>query len=134
MSKSPYSFVSFKPSKKIAETEIETLELEADAIIAARGLDIDMAEAIMRVELGSKVSKMSSKELKRDLLLFARRNPELFLDLLNDDNVVLRNFGIKAVEEGLLKLSSDQRTFMGWASNKRKLIGMFHLTNILIQL
>ena len=115
-------YQEYKPSK-IAETEIETLELEADAIIAARGLDIDMAEAIMRVELGSKVSKMSSKELKRDLLLFARRNPELFLDLLNDDNVVLRNFGIKAVEEGLLKLSSDQRTFM-WASNKRKLLSV----------
>ena len=41
----------------------------------AREMDIDMAEAIMRVELGSEVVKMSSKELKRDLLLFARRQP-----------------------------------------------------------
>ena len=97
--------------------------MEADAIIAARQIDIDIAEAIMRVELGSKVSKMSSKEIKRDLLLFARKNPVLFLDLLNDENVVLRNFGIKAVEEGLLKLSSDQRTFT-WASNNRKLMNV----------
>jgi len=82
-----------------------------------------MAEAVMRVELGSKVSDMSSKELKRDLLLYAKRNPRLFLDLVNDENVLLRNFGIKAVEEGLLKLTSDQRTFI-WASNKRKLMNV----------
>ena len=75
----------------------------------------------MRVELGSKVSNMSSSELKRDLLVFARRNPELFLELANDDNVLLRNFGIRAVEEGILKLSSDQRYFM-WASTNRKVM------------
>ena len=95
--------------------------MQADAIILARQTDIDMAEAIMRVELGSKVSEMSSKELKRDLLLFARNNPSLFLELANDDNVQLRNFGIKAVEEGILKLSSDQRYFM-WGSTCRKIM------------
>jgi hypothetical protein len=106
-----------------AVNQIETLELEADAIVAARNIDIDTAEAIMRVEIGSKVSKMSSKEIKRDLLLFARKNPILFLDLLNDDNVQLRNFGIKAVELGLVELSSDQRTFT-WGSNGRKLLNV----------
>ena len=80
-----------------------------------------MAEAVMRVEIGSKVSEMSSKELKRDLLLFAKKNPKLFLDLVNDENVVLRNFGIKAVEMRIIKLSSDQRTF-SWGSNDRKLM------------
>ena len=80
-----------------------------------------MAEAVMRVELGSNVSKMSSKELKRDLLLYAKRNPALFLELVNDDNVQLRNFGIKATEMGILKLSTDQRHFM-WGSNDRKLM------------
>jgi len=75
----------------------------------------------MRVEIGSEVSNMSSKELKRDLLLYARRNPRLFLELINDDNVALRNFGIKATEMGIIKLSSDQRTF-SWGSNDRKLM------------
>ena len=42
-----------------------------------------------------------------------RRNPNLFLELANDENVQLRNFGIKATELGILKLSSDQRTFIG---------------------
>ncbi len=121
----PHKDKVYEEYKPIAEaaSEIEVLEMEADAILAARNLDIDMAEAIMRVEKGSEVSSMSSKELKRDLLLFARNNPALFLDLLEDDNVQLRNFGIKATEMGILKLSSDQRTFM-WGSNNRKLLNV----------
>ena len=106
---------------RIAESEIDRLEIEIDALTAARNLDIDMAEAVMRVEVGSKVSEMSSKELKRDLLLYAKRNPYLFLELVNDDNIALRNFGIKATELGIIRLSQDQRTFK-WGSNDRKLM------------
>ena len=95
--------------------------MEVEALVAAKNIDIEMAEAIMRVEIGSEVSKMSSKELKRDLLLYAKKNPAVFLELLNDDNVVLRNFGIKAVELGIIKLSNDQRYFM-WGSNDRKIM------------
>ena len=115
-------FYEHKP-QVIAEQQLNSLEIEADAIIAARNLDIDMAEAIMRVEVGSRVSEMSSKELKRDLLIYAKNNPYLFLDLLEDDNIQLRNFGIKATEMGLLRLSNDQRTF-SWGSNNRKLMNV----------
>ena len=111
------TYEEWKPEVKAAD-EIEILEMEADAIVIARDMDIDLAEAIMRVEKGSEVSKLSSKELKRDLLVFARNNPKLFLELATDDNVQLRNFGIKATELGILKLSQDQRNFM-WGSNNR---------------
>jgi len=109
--------------KKQAVEDLEDINIEIDALIAARQMDIDMAEAIMRVELGSKVTEMSSKELKRDLLLFAKNNPELFLELAEDDNVHLRNIGIKASEMGILKLSGDQRTFM-WGSTDRKVMNV----------
>mgnify|MGYP003115634905 FL=1 len=113
-------FEEHKPAE-IASDEIDILEVEIEALNAARNLDIELAEAVMRVELGSKVSEMSSKELKRDLLLYAKRNPVLFLELVSDENVYLRNAGIKAVEAGIIKLSADQRTFM-WTSNERKLM------------
>ena len=111
-------YYEWKP-QVAAASELDIIELEIDALTAARNLDIDIAEAVMRVEKGSDVSKMSSKELKRDLLIFAKKNPALFLELVNDENVVLRNFGIRATEMGILKLSSDQRTF-SWGSNDRK--------------
>jgi hypothetical protein len=119
----PMKDVIYEEDKPIvqAANEVAWIELEIEALNAAQNLDIDMAEAVMRVELGSKVSEMSSKELKRDLLLYAKRNPGLFLELVNDDNVQLRNFGIKATELNIIKLSSDQRHFM-WGSNDRKLM------------
>ena len=113
-------YEEYKPAA-LAEEEIDILEMQVDALTAARNIDIDMAEAIMRVEKGSKVSKLSSKELRRDLLVFARNNPKLFLELADDENVMLRNFGIRAVEAGILRLSTDQRNFL-WGSNGRKLM------------
>jgi hypothetical protein len=104
-----------------AVDQLEELDLQLDALNAARSMDIDQAEAILRVELGSNVNKMSTKELKRDLLLFARQNPALFIDLANDDNVILRNFAINSVEQGIINLASDQRTFT-WATNGKKLM------------
>jgi len=106
---------------QIAEDELDTLQLEITALTAAQAIDVDHAEAILRSELGSKVSSMTSKELKRDLLLFAKKNPELFLELVEDENINIRNLGIKATENHIITLSSDQRTF-NWASTGRKLI------------
>ena len=104
-----------------AEDDLDVLDMQIDALNFARDMEVDQAEAIMRVELGSAVSKMSSKELRRDLLLFARNQPELFIDLANDDNVQLRNVAIRAAELGIISLSQDQRTFT-WGSNGRKLM------------
>tara|TARA_R110000824_G_scaffold2889_7_gene13112 strand:- start:10560 stop:11405 length:846 start_codon:yes stop_codon:yes gene_type:complete len=106
-----------------AKNELENINLEVDALIAAREMDIDLVEAIMRVQNGSKVSKMTSKELKRDIMVFAKRNPKLLLDLMKDDNIHLRNLGIKSVEQNIIKLSDDQRTF-SWESNGRKLLNV----------
>ena len=113
-------YYEFKPVE-IAENQLDWLEFEVEALGIAKDMDIDMAEAIMRAEIGSEVNNLSSKELKRDLLLFARRNPKLFIELTTDDNVQLRNFGIKAAELGIIKLSSDQRNFL-WGSNDRKIM------------
>ena len=115
-------YYEFNP-QQIAKDDLDVLDLQIDALNLAREMDIDFAEAILRVEVGSSVTKMSSKELKRDLLLFARNNPKLFIELANDDNVQLRNFAIRASEAGIIKLSQNQRTFT-WASNGRKLMNV----------
>ncbi len=107
--------------QKVAVSQLDELNFEIDALNAAKSMDIEHAEAVLRVECGSEVNKLSSKEIKRDLLLFAKNNPSLFIELANDENVVLRNFGIKATEANVIRLSDDQRYFM-WASNGKKLM------------
>tara|TARA_R100000988_G_scaffold24756_1_gene12048 strand:- start:6053 stop:6829 length:777 start_codon:yes stop_codon:yes gene_type:complete len=101
--------------------EVDKLEFELDAMNVARQIDIDLAEAILRVEKGSGVSNLSSKELKRDILVFARNKPSLFIKLANDENVQLRNISIKAVEQGIISLSNKNKDFL-WAENKEVII------------
>ena len=121
--KHPHNGVIFKEFDKVVEAEdqFDFMELEIAALNMAYEMEVDKAEAILRVEKGSTVSSMSSKELKRDLLLFAKQNPSLFISLAEDENVELRNFAIKAVEANIIKLDSDQRT-VKWTANGRKLM------------
>ena len=104
-----------------AQDELSIIEVQLEALNVAKDMNIDQAEAIVRTEVGSRVSKMSSKEVKRDLMVFAKNDPYLFLELANDDNINVRNIGIKSVEQGILSLSSDQRTFM-WGKTKKKIM------------
>ena len=106
-----------------AKDDLQDLELEIAALNLAKDLNIDHAEAVLRVEQGSGVSKMTSSEIRRDLLLFAKRSPATFVSLVEDDNVQLRNFAIKAVEGGIINLSGDQKSFH-WATNNKKLMSV----------
>ena len=101
--------------------ELDYINLEIEALILAKQVEINQIEAILRAEFGSKIDKLSSSELKRDVLIFAKRNPILFIELANDENVELRNIGIKATQQGIIKLSSDQRTF-SYGETDRKLM------------
>jgi len=113
-------YEEFDPEVDASEN-IDMFEAEYEAMTMAKEMDVDQAEAILRAEIGSKVSTMSSAELKRDLFLMARNNPMLFLDLANDDSIHLRNIAVKSVEQNIINLSADNRTFT-WGSNGRKLI------------
>ena len=113
-------YKEYKP-QQIATNEVEWIEYELAALNMAKGLSLDEAEGILRVEIGEQVNDLSSAELKRDVLIFARKNPQLFLELATDDNTQLRNFGVKSVEQGILNLSQDQRTFT-YGTNGRKVM------------
>tara|TARA_R100000654_G_scaffold26529_1_gene50245 strand:+ start:136 stop:888 length:753 start_codon:yes stop_codon:yes gene_type:complete len=104
-----------------AKDEVDIIELEIEALLLAKQMELAQAEAIVRVNVGSEVSKMTSKEVKRDLLVFAKKDPELFLELANDENIELRNIGIKAIEQSIITLSQDRRT-INWASTNKKLM------------
>jgi len=113
-------YEEYKPVQQAAN-QLDWIEAEIEALNLAKALSIDELEAILRVEFGNKVNDLSSSELKRDGLIFAKRKPLLFVELAKDDNVQLRNFGIKAVESRIIQLSADQRTFT-YGDTKRKLL------------
>ena len=119
----PQKDILYAEQDQVAEAvnQLEDIELEIEALNLAQQLDLDHAEAILRTEIGSSVTEMTSKELKRDLMLLAKSNPALFISLAHDENVELRSFGIRAAEANIIKLSPDQKTFQ-WAANGKKLM------------
>ncbi len=121
----PHMNLIFTEFDKVVANEdhFDTMELELAAQNMAYQMDVEKLEAILRVELGTRVKDLTTKELKRDALIFSRRNPSLFIELAEDENVELRNVAIKAVEARVLTLADDNRTFK-WASNGRKLMNV----------
>lgn len=97
-------------AQKDATEEVDFMELEIQALTTAASLDLTHAEAILRVESGANVDSMKSAEIKRDLYVFAKNDPELFLELVKDEDVKLRNYAAKAIAKGILKLSPDKKT------------------------
>jgi hypothetical protein len=110
-------------TEKDASSDIDKLTSELDAQIAARDLDIDSLEAVARVLLGSKIEKMSTAELKRDVFVYARNYPTSFLEMLNDPMLQLRNTCAKFFEYDLLKLKNKNRDiYFNLPQNKKKLL------------
>ena len=96
---------------KKASDDIDILEFELKALNLVQELDIEHLEAIMRTELGSIVSTMTSKELKRDAYTFARQDPALFIELSKDEDIKLRNLANRAAEQGIINLTEDGTVF-----------------------
>ena len=112
-------WVELNPQKEAID-ELKIIEKEMEATTLASSLDIEHLEAIMRTELGGSVKKLTTKELKRDAYIFARKNPKLFTELANDEDIKLRNLANRVVEEGYVNLTDDNTTFK-WASNGKKI-------------
>lgn len=104
-----------------ASKEVEDIYSEIDAQVEAKNLDINDLEAIARVVMKGNVSSMTSSELRRDMILWAKKNPTEFMNLINDENLKLRNLAVRAVEMNILHIKQDNRTVV-WGDNKKEQI------------
>lgn len=110
-------------TEKDASTEIEKLNYELDAQLSARDLTIEKLETVARVLLGSKIDTMSTAELKRDVLIYAKRSPQEFLEVLNDPMLELQNTAAKFLDQNLLTLRNNNKDiYYNLAQNKKKLL------------
>ena len=122
-------FVEFDPGAQ-AEKELDRVELELEAMSAVRDLDFEDLEAIARSVIKGRINNMTSKEIKRDMLMWAKANPERFMSLLNDENLKLRNLAIRAVEAGVIMVDQDQRTVKWGKGKKEKIVTVPYGENV----
>ena len=104
-----------------ASKEVEDIYNELDAQVEAKNLDINDLEAIARVVMKGNISSMTSSELRRDMIIWAKKNPSEFMNLINDENLKLRNLAVRAVEMNILHIKQDNRTVV-WGDNKKEQI------------
>lgn len=112
-------------TKKDASQQIDWMMIQLEAQNAAINLDMATREAIGRILLGARVDRLSSEELKRDVLLYSRNNPKEFLDMINDPELRLQNIAAKAFQDNLFTLKNNRRDiYFNLSDNKKKLMGI----------
>tara|TARA_R110002012_G_scaffold168363_2_gene331820 strand:+ start:664 stop:1419 length:756 start_codon:yes stop_codon:yes gene_type:complete len=108
---------------KNAEKLVEALNYEADALIAARQLTIDQVEAITRVAFGSDPSTLTSAELKRDILIFAKRQPQAFLQILGDSTLMIDSLVQSFFDKSILTFRNKKKdVYFNTPSNKKRML------------
>ena len=117
-------FTEVDKEKEAAE-EVEDLNLEVEALIEARQLTIEQIETLTRVMFGKDPSTVSTAELKRDILVFAKTDPREFLNILNDPELKYQAKIRMFFENKLLVLrNNDKEIWFNTATNKKKMMSI----------
>jgi len=99
-------FEEFKPDE-IAKNQINEIEMEMEALQVAMQLKTSEIESIALAVFGSSALKNKTSEIKRDLFVYAKENPENFLYLAKDDMTTLKGIGVRAEELTLCQYKSN---------------------------
>lgn len=110
-------------SERDAEEEVEAIITEVDALSKAREIakDIQQLEIVARVLLGKNTSKMSSAELKRDVLIAAKRNPKRFMDVISEDTLSFRSTVQAFVEYKVIVFKNGREVYFNLDTNRRRM-------------
>ena len=108
-----------------AAKEVEDLNFEVDALIEARQLSIEQLEVVSRVMFQKDVTTVSTAELRRDVLIYAKREPKSFLEILNDPLLKLQSNVQLFFAHNLLQFRNGQReVWFNTKSNKKKMMSI----------
>jgi hypothetical protein len=112
-------------SEKDAQEYVEELVSEIDALIAVRDLsnnDFGKLEAIARLVLNGNIDKMSSAEIKRDMMLFAKRYPQDFMEAASDPLLKINNMAARAFSTGYFTFRGNKDIHFNLKDNKKRLM------------
>ena len=123
----PLNGVGFEEinEERDANAEVERLNAEVDALIAARGMKVEEIEMVSRVLFNRDVTQVSTSELRRDILVYAKNYPADFLDVINDPALKLQANVSLFFEKGLLAFrKNNKEVWFNTTSNKTKMLNI----------
>jgi hypothetical protein len=104
-----------------AREDVEVLNAQVDALVEARSLEIEQLEQVSKVLFGIDVSKVSTAELKRDVLVYAKNDPEGFLSVLKDPMLKLQAKVQTFFDNGFL-VQKGKDVHFNTKSNKKRML------------
>lgn len=111
--------------EKDAAQEVEWLNAEVDALVEARKLTVDQLETLGRVAISGDVSTMTTAELRRDMLIFAKHDPQGFLRMVSDPMVKLQSNVQRFFDEKLLTFRNNQKeVYFNLPGNKKRMMSL----------
>lgn len=111
--------------EKDATKEVESLNAEVDALIEARQLSVEQLETVSRVLFGKDPSMSTTAELRRDILVFAKRDPRGFLSAINDPMLRLQSNVHVFFENKLIVFKNGRKeVWFNTSSNKKKMLNV----------
>lgn len=110
-----------------AINELEEAESVLQAQIVAKELTTNTQKMIQvsRVLLGTVVDNMTIPELKRDLLIYSKNNPEDFINTINDPMLQLQDDVYQFFKAGFLqKRNNGKEVYYNLPNNKKRLLSV----------
>lgn len=112
-------------NEKDATEIVEALNIEVDALIEAKKLSIEQLETIGRVLMATDVSKMTTAELRRDVLIYAKEDPSGFLRMVSDPEIKLQSKVQMFFDEKLLGFRNNKKdVFFNLPGNKKRMMSI----------
>ena len=112
-------------NEKDAQKELDMISIEADALIEAKSLSIEQMEIICRGLFGKDPMSMTSAELKRDILVFAKRDPLGFLNAVSDPQMKLYAKVQMFLDNKLLAYRSNKKEiYFNLDGNKKRMVSI----------
>jgi len=112
-------------NEKDAQSQLDKISLEADALIEARSLSIEQMEMVCRGLFGKDPSTMTTSELKRDILVFAKQNPLGFLNAISDPQMKLYAKVQLFLDNKLLAFRNNQKeVYFNLDGNKKRMLSI----------
>jgi hypothetical protein len=106
-----------------AAVELEHVELEIDAQVLAKDLSTEKLISVCRILMGNQSNNMTTPELKRDILIYAKNYPEDFIDTVNDPMLEMQNEVHQFFDAGFLSLRNNNKdVYYNLPGNKKKML------------
>jgi len=108
-----------------AASELEQVEFELEAQLEAKKVTTDLSKLtqVCRVLMGNAVENMTTAELKRDILVYAKNYPDDFLDTINDPMLELMDDVYQFFNLSLLTIRNNGKdVYYNLSNNKKKML------------